>query len=249
MGGVDPSGIGGRLRASRERLGWSREELAVRSQLSWSAIAQVETGRRRNVRPTTLAALAEALGVTIDYLVGGAPVGSPMLEHLALIYDTDDELVDTCAPFLGEGLERSEAVLAITTRGNIKLLRQRLGADARRIEFIERGRWYKAPGRALAELERVVNEKLAAGAPWVRVVGEPIRVGGSNHETRLWTRYEALINLVLAHAGATVVCPYDTRTVHPEIARQARMTHPQTIGKAGIAASPDYADPAGFVFE
>lgn len=248
-GGTEPSGIGARLRAARERLGWTREELAARSGLSWSAIAQVESGRRRNLRPGTLSGLAGALGVTIDYLVHGAPVGTSMLEHRALLYETDDDLVDTIAPFLVEGVERSETVLAITTPRNIDLLRERLGADAQRVEFVEREGWYKAPGPTLRELEGFVKEKLAAGAPWVRVVGEPIRTGASNPETRLWTRYESLLNLVLAQAGATIICPYDTRSVHPEIARQALMTHPHTVGPGGVAVSPEYADPAGFVLE
>ena len=63
------AGIGARLKAARRRLGWSREELAFRAKLSWPAVAQIESGRREHPRPATLSALADALGVTIDYLV------------------------------------------------------------------------------------------------------------------------------------------------------------------------------------
>jgi transcriptional regulator with XRE-family HTH domain len=58
------------LRAARERRGWSREVLAVQSGVSWSAIAQMESGRRKDVRLSTLTALSDALGVTVDYLAG-----------------------------------------------------------------------------------------------------------------------------------------------------------------------------------
>ena len=59
-----------------ERLGWTREALAFHSGLSWSAIAQVESGRRTNLRPSTLAALSRPLGVSIDYLVDGGQLAS-----------------------------------------------------------------------------------------------------------------------------------------------------------------------------
>lgn len=231
------------------RLGWSREALAVHSELSWSAIAQMESGRRRNARPQTLSALAGALGVTIDYLVHGDAPSSAMLEHQVLLYETDQDLVNTVAPFLSEGIERSEALLAITTRANVDLLGERLGCNAERVEFVVRESWYTAPGPALHALETFVKAKLRAGASWVRIVGEPIWAATSDTETGLWTRYESLLNLVLAAWPTTVLCPYDRRSVPPEVARQARLTHPHTVGQGGIASSPVYADPAEFVLD
>ena len=56
------------LRAARARAGWSRETLAHHSGVSWSAIAQIESGRRRDVRLSSLSALADALGVSVDEL-------------------------------------------------------------------------------------------------------------------------------------------------------------------------------------
>src|SRR2546423_4170916 len=116
---TEAPGIGPRLRAARERRGWSREALAFHSGLSWSAISQVESGRRTNARPQTLSALSEALGVTIDYLVGRGPPRSPMLEHQALLYGTDEELLKTLVPFVSEGIKRGAPVLVVTTSANV----------------------------------------------------------------------------------------------------------------------------------
>jgi transcriptional regulator with XRE-family HTH domain len=58
----------------------------------WSAIAQVEAGRRTNLRPATLSALAGPLGVTIDYLVNGGASQARMLEHSAFLYNTNGQL-------------------------------------------------------------------------------------------------------------------------------------------------------------
>jgi transcriptional regulator with XRE-family HTH domain len=240
-------GLGTRLRAARERLGWTREALAFHSELSWSAIAQVESGRRTNVRPQTLVALAGALGVTIDYLVYGAPSSSVMLEHRVLLYETEQEFVDTVGPFLSEGIERSEALLVVTTSANIEVVREQLGSDAERVEFVDRDTWYTDPAPALRDLEEFVKARLEAGAPWVRMVGDPDWAGTSETETGLWTRYEALVNLVFASSPASLLCAYDTRTIAPEVARQARRTHPHTIGPQGIESSSDYGDPAGYV--
>jgi transcriptional regulator with XRE-family HTH domain len=240
-------GIGTRLRAARERRGWSREALAVHSGLSWSAIAQVESGRRKNVRPQTLAALAEALGVTIDYLVHGASSSSVMLEHQVLLYATDQEFAATVVPFLREGIDRSEALLVVTASKRIKLLRQQLGSDAKRVEFVDREHWYTDPGPALRDLEQFVNTKVSAGAAWVRYVGDPDWTGNSETESSLWTRYESLVNLVFAASPASLLCAYDTRSIAPAVAEQARLTHPHTIGPGGVARNSEFADPGGYV--
>ena len=246
---MDGAGIGVRLRAARERLGWSREQLAVQSGVSWSAIAQVESGRRTNVRPATLSGLARALGVTIDYLVEGGASSSTMLEHRALVYDTDEQFTATAGVFLAEGIERSEAAVAVTTRTNIALLRRHLGRDAGRIDFFDSGGWYDTPSSALEAYDTLLKAKLEAGALWVRVVGEPVWAQRSEPEIRLWARYESLLNLVFGGSPMTVLCPYDERSVRPGIVKQACVTHPATIGKQGLAASPEYVDPGRFALE
>jgi hypothetical protein len=197
------------------------------------------------VRPQTLSALAGALGVTVDYLVDGVPPSSTMLEHRALVYGTDDEFVDVAAPFLREGIRRSEAALVVLKARNIELLRKRLGSDAAAVEFIEAERWYSDPGAAIAAYRALVTAKIEAGAPWVRVVGELLLSGKSEREIARWTRYESLFNLLFASSPVTVFCLYDTRALPEEIVRMALSTHPHTIGRTGIESSSYYADPAG----
>jgi transcriptional regulator with XRE-family HTH domain len=244
---VGDPGIGARVRAARERLGWNREALAFHSGLSGSAVAQVETGRRKNVRPQTLGALAGVLGVTIDYLVHGAPSSSVMLEHQVLLYGSDQEFVDTVVPFLSEGIERSEALLVVTANSRIALVREGLGADADRVEFVDRDGWYTDPKPALRDLAEFVKTKLEAGVPWVRYVGDPDWSGDSEMESGMWTRYESLVNLVFANSPTSLLCTYDTRSIAPAIAELACLTHPKSIGAEGVKTNPDYADPGSFV--
>src|SRR6202162_5296399 len=93
------------LKSARQRLGWSRETLAHHSGLSGAAIAQIESGRRQEVRASSLLALAAELGGSVDYLVGGSATVAPaLLKHRVLEYGSDDEYLSTAIPFLTEGI-------------------------------------------------------------------------------------------------------------------------------------------------
>jgi transcriptional regulator with XRE-family HTH domain len=245
----ESGGIGSRVRAARERLGWTREALAFHAGLSWSEIAQVESGRRTNVRPGTLAALSRPLGVSIDYLVHGSQSPMTMLDHSGFLYRTEDQFRTTMGSFLAEGVERSEAVLAVTTLPNIELLREHLGEYARSVEFVDSSGFLSTPNAALEAFRAFSEAKLARGAIWVRILGEPRWAERSDAEVRLWTRFESLFNLVFGASPMTVACPYDERSVAPEILRQAHLTHPHMLGERGITESPDYTDPGRFAFE
>jgi transcriptional regulator with XRE-family HTH domain len=238
-------GMGDRVKAARDRLRWSRETLAHRSGLSWSAIEQIESGRRRRARPDTLRALARALGVTIDYLLdGGSAPG--MLRHQVLLYEDEPGFLAAIAPFLLEGAERSEAALAVTSGRNIEILRQKLGSAADRIEFVDAEQWYRTPASALDAYRGFLDKRLE-GCAWARIVGEPVWAGRSEEEVRVWNHYESLLNLVLAPLPVTVLCPYDVRSVDPGIAAAARLTHPEIVDGDHAAENPMYQDPGDFV--
>src|ERR1700733_11920385 len=116
--------LGASVKSARERLGWSREALAYHSCLSWAAITQIESGRRQEVRVSSLVALASALGVSVDYLVGGAASAPPvLLNHRVLSYDSDDAYLAAAVPFLLDGLAHDDCVMAVTTPKHVGVLR------------------------------------------------------------------------------------------------------------------------------
>jgi transcriptional regulator with XRE-family HTH domain len=242
----DRGGIGSRVLAARKRLGWTREALAFHAGISWSAVAQVESGRRTNLRPRTLAALSRSLGVSIDYLVDGSRLPPTMLNHSEFPYRTDDQFQTTVGSFLAEGVERSEAVLAVTTLSNIELLREHLGQSAGNVEFINSSELLTTPVAALEAFRAFTKAHLGRGAAWVRVLGEPRWAERSEADVRLWTRFESMINLLFAASPMTVPCPYDERSVAPEILSEAHLTHPHTLGDGGITPSTDFTDPGRF---
>jgi len=244
---MDPSRIGSTLRSARTRLGWSRETLAHHSGVSWSAIAQIESGRRKDVRLNSLSALAKALGVSVDYLIGNTAVRPPLLEHRVLTYASDEEYLAAAIPFLDEGVERSDCVLAVTTKMQAELLRDRLEDRADQVEFADSADWYRSPNVALTGYRAFMTEKRKAGASWIRIIGE-IRVKGrSDSEIAAWSRYETIINLAFAASPATIVCTYDARAWPEQAITEARLTHPEAARGAVATANPEYRDPEDFL--
>src|ERR1017187_2648337 len=53
----------------REKAGISRQEVATKAGLSWSLIAQIEQGKKSDVRVSTLLGMARALGVDAGVLL------------------------------------------------------------------------------------------------------------------------------------------------------------------------------------
>lgn len=246
--GANESLIGDRIRAARGRLDWSREELAFRCGVSWSAIAQAESGRRRNLRPGTLSRLAGALGVSIDYLVSGGPTPA-MLAHEALLYEGEEEFAEGAGRFLLEAIERSEAALAMTGKRNLKRLRKQLGNAAKRVELVDSSRGYRTPDAPMEMFTRFMRKALGEGAVWVRVVGEPPWGGKSAAQVRQWTRYESLINLIFAGSPMSILCPYDVGALDSKILSDAHVTHPRIVRGGKSVDSSQYRDPGSFALE
>lgn len=63
--------IGRRLRTLRLERGWSQEKLAEVSDLTRDTIARIERGCHHTPRLITIELLADALGVSPDYLTTG----------------------------------------------------------------------------------------------------------------------------------------------------------------------------------
>jgi transcriptional regulator with XRE-family HTH domain len=244
---VMASRIGESLKAARARLGWSRETLAHHSGVSWSAIAQIESGRRKDVRLSSLSALAHALGLSVDQLIGTPAMAPRLLEHRVLTYGSDHEYLAGAIPFLAEGIEQSDSLLVVATEARIGLLRDALGDRSAHVSFAVSAGWLLSPSAALNSFRVFVKEKLEGGAPWIRIWGEPIWEGRSDAEVLAWTRFESLLNLAFASSPVTIVCPYDTRSVPEEIVTDAHRTHPEVARGSEATASPLYREAEDFL--
>jgi transcriptional regulator with XRE-family HTH domain len=241
---VEVSRIAATLKAARERLGWTREALAYHSGVSWSAISQIESGRRKDVRLTSLSALANALGVSVDYLIGttAAATTPQLFEHRVLTFGTDEEFVAAAIPFLEEGVSQSHCLSVVVTEAKQELLRDALGDRSRHVEFEDWAGWYRSPQDALRNYAELLKQKVDSGVVWLRVFAEAAW-GRTDFDIDTWTRYESLVNLAFASAPATVICAYDIRDFPATIIADALTTHPEVARGTHTTASPRYRVP------
>jgi hypothetical protein len=189
-------------------------------------------------------ALARALGVSIDYLAGGTAADRPaLLQHRVLIYDSKAELLASTVPFLLEGINNDDCVLAVTAGRQIRQLRDALGDASARVEFHDSAQWYRSPAGALHSYRSFVKERVAGGARWCRIIGEIPWAGRSPAEVADLMRYEAMINLSLASLPATILCPYDTRSAPGEVLAGAVRTHPEVVQADRVSTSVAYRAP------
>ena len=171
-----------------------------------------------------------------------AELARAQLEHDAFLYGSDEQLVTAMVPFLQEGLTGGDAAAAVTTPGNLALLRDRLGADAH-VGYVEAADWYVRPAAAIAQFDAAIRELIDGGAPHLRVVGE-LPFGSTLGEHASWNRYEAIVNEAFKRAPLWVVCLYDTRALPEQLIEAARRTHPTLFEARRRRQSADYVEPA-----
>jgi anti-sigma regulatory factor (Ser/Thr protein kinase) len=162
--------------------------------------------------------------------------------HVGFFYRTAKEYATTVAAFLGDGVAAGEPAFAAVPQGQLSLVADALGADARRVEFADMTEMGRNPGRIIPRVQAFVD--LHAGQH-VRYVGEPIWSSRSQAELREAIRHEALINLAFAGADAEILCPYDTAQLGQAVITDARQTHPLLLSGGGAETSTEYAGPFG----
>jgi len=233
------------VRTARQRRGWSRETLAHESGLSFAAITQIETGRRTELRVSSLVALADALGVSVDYLVR-AEVAASLLDHRAHIYDSPERLVQIAEQVAHDGLGAGNTVLIVAPKPDLAAVRAALGSDAKRVSFGESSDWYTTPAQTTQRYAAFARDARGAGAHWIDILGEPVWTGKRAAETQTWTKYESLLNVVFAPWPVTVGCLYNRAEVPRQVRADVERTHPAVVTRDGVRATPQ-AEPVDFV--
>jgi transcriptional regulator with XRE-family HTH domain len=240
------SRLGSAVRTARLRLGWTRERLAHESGLSWAAITQIETGRRADARLSSLVALAETSGVSLDYLAGRSP-SPPLLDHQAYTYTSDEELTQLATATVQDGPDATHRVLVVMTKPHLVRVKRSIGTGTDTVTFCDARDWYRTPAETTARYRDFVETARAEGAVWVEILAEPVWSGSSRAELTSWIRYESLLNLSLAAYPVTLTCLYDTRTSPRRMLADTARTHPVVATAAGRTASRDYLAPEKFL--
>jgi anti-sigma regulatory factor (Ser/Thr protein kinase) len=169
------------------------------------------------------------------------------MEHALFVYDDDPELAASVGPLLRHGLERDSATIMVVDNRKCELLRDVLGTDGARVQFIDCDTHYTRPEAALADYDARLRRLRSDGAESVCLFGELPRLRGSAGYAR-WVAYEAILNRALAHHPVSIVCGYDTRVVPDAVVEEMRRTHPRLLGDPdAVDENPAYVEPAEVV--
>jgi anti-sigma regulatory factor (Ser/Thr protein kinase) len=96
------------------------------------------------------------------------------------------------------------------------------------------------PGRIIHAWHEFAAPHLEAERP-VRGVGEPISAARSADELVECQRHEELLNVAFgSNLGWTLVCPYDTAALAPEVIAECRCSHPHVRENGVAEASGEY---------
>jgi anti-sigma regulatory factor (Ser/Thr protein kinase) len=166
---------------------------------------------------------------------------SDTFHHEALFYSGDDEFVDRCRGFAGEGLDRDEPVLVMVGRRKLELLRGALGERAAAVQFADMEDVGRNPARIIPAWARFVATGGGRGGG-MRGIGEPVWADRRPDELDECRLHESLINLAFAGADSfRLVCPYDTSALPDEVIAEARHSHPVVSRDGSAATCGDYA--------
>jgi anti-sigma regulatory factor (Ser/Thr protein kinase) len=155
--------------------------------------------------------------------------GSSGLEHAVRPYRGAEELAAGVAGFVQAAARAGGAVLIAAAAADLRFLRERLHAVDGQVAWAD----ISSAGLNPARLSALLCQCAAAGAGqrlWC--VHQPAWPARSAQELREVCRHEALLNLALAGAQVSMLCPYDTRLGGAVIA-WAEQTHPAVIHGPG----------------
>lgn len=166
--------------------------------------------------------------------------------HDALLYRSEEELLDGLLPFLEGGVDHERPTVAVVGRDKEPTLRKGLGSRAASVHFIPSEDWYRRPVRTVAAYRRLVNEMQLPDRGPAHVVGE-VHFGETELERREWIRYESVLNWAFEDLDVHIVCPYDVRTLPREVVDASARTHRRLLGENGRGQGDGYVDPEEFL--
>jgi hypothetical protein len=178
-------------------------------------------------------------------------------DHVACIYESEEEHRQVMTPFIRSGLERKEKVLYITDVRTEDCILEYLaddGIDAER--YVKQGQLAFAPATdtylqdgffdpegmlALAQSE--TDRALEEGYAGMRYTSEPTWVLREPPGSDRFMEYEARLNEFFHEKKCMALCQYDRWVWPPEVLLNVISTHPTLIRGATIQINPFYVPP------
>jgi anti-sigma regulatory factor (Ser/Thr protein kinase) len=164
--------------------------------------------------------------------------------HEAFFYATDDEFLAGTVPFILDGVEAGEPVLALLPEPRLAALRTALETAAAQVTLADMGVVGRNPARIIPMWQEFVAQH-GDGGRAVRGVGEPIWAGRTSDEIVECQLHEMLLNVAFTGPEPVqILCPYDVAALDPSISEQAWHSHRWLTRCGSSALSSVFSDPA-----
>jgi anti-sigma regulatory factor (Ser/Thr protein kinase) len=158
--------------------------------------------------------------------------------HVAVQYHGDRGFVDFATGFVEGGLSAGEPVLVAVLPYKVELLRDALGADADRVQFVDMSEVGRNPARIIPVWREFVSSH--RGVP-VRGIGEPVWSGRRPAELAEALLHESLLNFAFADEPDLLLsCPYDADSLDETVLAAARRSHPWMVEAGTSLRSRNY---------
>ena len=135
-----------------------------------------------------------------------APITGGHYSHDLLLHDRDQDLADATRAFVDRGLSSGGQVLVHSSEERVAMLREAVGSHPR-LDYGLDTDLYQSPSSTLFAYAR----RLDAEPNEMWVTGT-VPLGDDPAGHAAWTRYESLVNAVLAPYAFHALCTYDTRS-------------------------------------
>jgi hypothetical protein len=140
-----------------------------------------------------------------------------------------DDYASVLTPFVEEGLAAGEPVMVAVVRRHANWLRESLGAQARKVKFVDMAKLGRNPARIIPVWQKFVDQHSGVARP-VRGIGEPIWAGRRPEEIVECQLHEGLLNLAVdPKIPLWLICPYDLRGLDPSVIKEAHRSHPAVM--------------------
>lgn len=187
----------------------------------------------------------------VDAEVELTGLGNGGLRHVAFFYRDQASYQSGIVRFARVGLAMGEPTLIALPGDESGRIADQLAGEPGELVCVDISDLGRNPARIIPALRAFVGRH--AGQR-VRVVEEPVWPGRSASQECEAIRSEALLNLALSGARASVLCPFDVVRLPPPVIAGARQTHPEHLvrGRSAEASSqpgvpwqfpPGYDDP------
>ena len=165
--------------------------------------------------------------------------------HDAVLYGSDDELLEMVVPFLTDGAKSGEPTLVAMDAIKTAMIQDVIGQPAG-ITFFSPGD-YQRPATSINTWFKRFQKLVNQGATQIRAIGE-IPTIDVNAGWRGWASYESAINHAFEKFPLWGLCAYDTRLAGADVLQDVARTHPRLLTRSGDNGhNPHYEDPVSFL--